>query len=337
MKWLKKPDKQSVTPIYQQIEENFLRAIENAQLQIGEKIPSINKICSEFEIAPGTVIRAYEDLRKMGVVSSKKGKGYFILNTHNQNKTKVFLLFDRINTYKEILYDEILNKLNPEIEVEVFFHHYDIKLFEKLIKSNLGKFGYYAILPHFNEDVSKILMKIPVNKLIIVDKSISKLKGNYAAIVQDFENDIYNGLVSQKEKIMKYDQIVFSSSESPFQFVPEGCLKGFRKFCIENKVQFKMVKNLNSKTIETKTIYLLYSDAELISLLKEIEIRNWIPGKEVGIISYDDTPMKEILAGGISVLSTDFIHMGTVVASFINGAPFKKYLNPSQFILRNSV
>ncbi len=337
MKWLKKPDKQSITPIYQQIKESVMGAIEVSNLQIGDSIPSINKICNEFGLAPGTVIRAYEELREMGIISSKQGKGYFISNTQYQQKTKVFLLFDRMNAYKEILYDEILNTLNPDIEVEVFFHHYDIKRFEKLIKANIGKYSYYAIMPHFNQDVSKIMSKIPEKKLIIIDKSVSKLKGKYASIFQDFENDIYNGLDSQKENIKKYDQIVFSSSESPFQFVPEGCLKGFRKFCIENEIQFKMVQTHDYKTIQPKTIYLLYSDTELINVLKELEIRNWIPGKDIGIISYDDTPMKEILAGGISVLTTDFKNMGTVVAAFINGAPFEQYSNPSKFILRNSI
>lgn len=337
MKWLTKPDKQSITPIYQQIKESVLGAIESENLQIGESIPSINKVCNEFELAPGTVIRAYEELREMGIISSKQGKGYFISNTRYQKKTRVFLLFDRMNAYKEILYDEILNGLNPDIEVEVFFHHYDIKRFEKLIKSNLGKYSYYAVMPHFNQDVSRIVSKIPEKKLIILDKSVSELNGKYAAIFQDFENDIYNGLVSQKEKIKKYDQIVFSSSAGPFQFVPEGCMKGFQKFCMENEIQFKMVKKLAPETIQIKTIYLLYSDTELINLLKEIEIRNWIPGRDIGIISYDDTPIKEILAGGISVLSTDFKNMGSVVVSFINGAPFEHYTNPSQFILRNSL
>ncbi len=337
MKWFIKPDKQSITPIYQQIKESVLVAVENAQLQTGDNIPSINKICNEFKLAPGTVIRAYEELREMGIISSKQGKGYFISNDQYQHKTKVFLLFDRMTAYKEILYDEILNTLHADIEVEVFFHHYDIKRFEKLIKSNLGKYSYYAVMPHFNQDVSKIMSKIPEKKLIILDKSVPKLNGKYAAIFQDFESDIYNGLVSQKEKLMKYDKIVFSSSESKFQFVPEGCVTGFRKFCTENEIQFKMVKTLDYKSIEPKTIYLLYSDTELINLLKELEMRNWIPGKDIGIISYDDTPMKEILAGGISVLSTDFKNMGTVLASFINGAPFEQHANPSHFILRNSI
>jgi DNA-binding LacI/PurR family transcriptional regulator len=119
--------------------------------------------------------------------------------------------------------------------------------------------------------------------------------------------------------------------------VPDGCLKGFQRFCIENGVPFKMVKNIDLKTIQSKTIYLIYSDNELINLLKKIEKQNLVPGKDVGIISYDDTPMKEILAGGISVLSTDFKHMGNVAASFMNGAAFEQLSNPSKFILRNSI
>jgi DNA-binding transcriptional regulator YhcF (GntR family) len=337
MKWLNQPDKLSITPIYQQIKESVLAALENKKLKIGDHIPSINKICNEFGLAPGTVIRAYEELRELGIISSKQGKGYYISNINFQRRTKVFLLFDRMTAYKEILYDAIINKVNPDIEVEVFFHHYDLKRFEKLIKSNLGKYSYYAIMPHFNQDVSKIIAKIPDKKLIIIDKSVVGLNGKYAAIYQDFESDIYNGLVSQTEQIKTYGQFVFSSSSSPFQFVPDGCLKGFQRFCEENGVHYKMVKNLDPAAIEPATIYLLYSDNELINLLKELEIRDWKPGKDVGIISYDDTPMKEILAGGISVLSTDFKNMGAIVASYINGAPFEQHANPSQFILRKSV
>jgi DNA-binding transcriptional regulator YhcF (GntR family) len=337
MRWLRNPDKQSIIPIYQQIKNSITEAVENKQLQTGERIPSINKVCSRFNLAPGTVIRAYEELREIGIISSKQGKGYFISNTRLQKKTRVFLLFDRMNAYKEILYDAILSSLRPETEIEVCFHHYDIKRFEKLIKSNLGKYSFYVIMPHFNHDVSKIVCKIPEKKLIILDKSVPGLNGKYAAIFQDFESDIYHGLVSQKTRIKKYGQIVFSSSESHFQFVPDGCLTGFRRFCEENAIKYKMVKNLDPKTIELNTIYLLYSDNELINLLKEIDMRGWIPGKDIGIISYDDTPMKEILNGGISVLSTDFKNMGNVVASFINGAPFEQNRNPSQLIIRNSI
>jgi DNA-binding transcriptional regulator YhcF (GntR family) len=327
----------SMIPVYKQIVLGILDGIAQKKISLGMKMPSIHKIRKEFGLSPGTIIRAYEELRDMGIVSSHQGKGYYISGIHVQEKTKVFLLFDRMNSYKEILYDAILHHLNPGIDADVFFHHYHIKRFEKLIRENLGKYSFYAVMPHFNEDVSKILAKIPERKLIIMDKAVPRLKGKYAAIFQDFEEDIYKGLISQKESINSYKHFVFSSSESPFQFIPDGCIQGFKRFCNENGMSFEIVQKLDLTRVKQKTIYLLFSDMELISLIKTVELRNWVPGKDFGIISYDETPMKEILYGGISVLSTDFRNMGMKVASFINGEAFSQEANPFKLILRNSL
>lgn len=337
MSWSLKIDQKSMVPVYKQIVQSVLDGITDSKIAVGMKMPSIHKIGKEFGLAPGTVIRAYDELRELSIISSRQGKGYYISSIEINQKTKVFLLFDRMNAYKEILYDAVLQHLAPDIEVDVFFHHYDLKRFEKLIRENAGKYTFYAVMPHFNEDVSRILSRIPERKLIVLDKSVPHLLGKYAAVYQDFENDIYQGLKSQADKFARYGRLVFSCSESPFQFVPEGCIKGFKRFCMEVNMPYEIVKKLSVQEVQEDTIYLLYSDMELISLLKELDARHWKPGKEVGIISYDDTPMKEILKGGISVLSTDFKQMGLTVASIINGSPFCKQANPFRFILRNSV
>lgn len=337
MKFSLQIEKKSMIPVYKQIVQNILDGIKQKNITVGMKMPSIHKIGNEFGLSPGTVIRAYGDLRQMGIISSQQGKGYYISNIDVNEKIKVFLLFDRMNAYKEILYDAILNHLNPGIELDVFFHHYDIRRFEKLIRENLGKYSFYAVMPHFNQDVSKILAKIPEQKLIILDKSVPKLKGKYAAVYQDFENDIYSGLISQINRISQYQRFVFSGSDSPFQFIPDGCLNGFRKFCTEMEMPFEIIPRLKLNSIQEGTIYLLYSDMELIGLIKELETRNLKPGIDVGVISFDETPMKEILKGGISVLSTDFNQMGFTAASFINGEPFCQQANTFRFILRNSM
>ncbi|HLN72896.1 MAG TPA: GntR family transcriptional regulator [Prolixibacteraceae bacterium] len=337
MSWSLKIDQKSMVPVYKQIVQSVLDGITDSKIVVGMKMPSIHKIGKEFGLAPGTVIRAYDELRQMSILSSRQGKGYYISNVEVSNKIKVFLLFDRMNAYKETLYDAILHHLDPGIEVDVFFHHYDLKRFEKLLRENAGKYSFYVIMAHFNEDVSRILSRIPERKLIILDKSVPQLSGKYAAVYQDFENDIYQGLKSQQSRFAKYRRFVFSCSESPFQFVPQGCIKGFERFCHEMNMPYEIVKRLNVAEVLKDTVCLLYSDLELISLLKELDARHWVPGKEVGIITYDDTPMKEILKGGISVLSTDFKQMGLTVAAFINGSSFIQQSNPFQFILRSSV
>ena len=121
MSWLLKIDQKSMVPVYKQIVQNIQDGIKDKKISVGMKMPSIHKIGNEFGLSPGTVIRAYDQLREMGIVSSQQGKGYYISNVEVQEKTKVFLLFDRMNAYKEILYDAILQNLDSAIEVDVFF------------------------------------------------------------------------------------------------------------------------------------------------------------------------------------------------------------------------
>ncbi|WP_332913348.1 substrate-binding domain-containing protein [Algoriphagus boritolerans] len=42
-------------------------------------------------------------------------------------------------------------------------------------------------------------------------------------------------------------------------------------------------------------------------------------GRDIGVISYNDTPLKEILADGITTISTDFHQMGKTIAEQILG------------------
>ncbi len=49
---------------------------------------------------------------------------------------------------------------------------------------------------------------------------------------------------------------------------------------------------------------------DLVLLLKKLNQTNLVLGKDIGIISYNETPVKEILRDGITVISTDFQNLG---------------------------
>lgn len=336
MKWLNKPDKQSIKPVYQQIKEDILSAVGNQKLRIGESIPSINKICGEFGIAPGTVIRAYEELREMGIISSKQGKGYFVAGTQVEQKTKIFLLFDRMNAFKEILYDSFRNEFTEETEIQVFFHHYDSKRFEKLIRENLGKFSHYILMPHLNENIQRIVQRIPEKRLIFIDNLPANLRTNAHAVYQDFYNDISNALTERILEISKYKFINLSLSKSDFQFVPHETQKGFVNFCEIHQLQHKIMQNISETNISKNNLYIIFDDNELLNTLKIIQQKGWKLKDDVGIISFDETPMKELLAGGISVLTTDFISMGKTAAQLVKGVINGQIANPFFLIERGS-
>jgi DNA-binding LacI/PurR family transcriptional regulator len=83
--------------------------------------------------------------------------------------------------------------------------------------------------------------------------------------------------------------------------------------------------------------FLAVSDQDLIELLKLCKLNKWDPGKDIGIISYDETPLKEILAGGISVISTDFKKMGETAAEMLKEGIRSKIENPCLFLARKSL
>jgi DNA-binding transcriptional regulator YhcF (GntR family) len=324
------------TPKYEQLVNEIIRHIKTGVLTIGDKLPSIHEICHNYDISRDTVIIAYNELKSRGIISPKQGKGFYVSSTELKSKLKIFLLFDVMNSYKEVLYRSFITSLGLHYQVDIFFHYYNLKVFHQLIVNNLSKYGYFVVMPHFNEDVSGIINMIPREKLLIIDKDIPALEKNYAAIFQNFEADIYGALITALPLLKKYKDIKLISSRT-FQFIPDGMEIGFIKFCKDSGLKHKVYETIGSSNPAKGDVYLVVSDHDLIELVKLSKTKSWAPGIDIGIISYDETPLKEILAGGISVISTDFRKMGETAAGMIKERIFEKIENPYFFISRNSL
>jgi DNA-binding LacI/PurR family transcriptional regulator len=62
-----------------------------------------------------------------------------------------------------------------------------------------------------------------------------------------------------------------------------------------------------------------------------------IPGQDIGIVSYNESPFKEIIADGITTITTDFNQMGQSIIEMIFNNSTKHIENPSKLIIRNSI
>lgn len=330
-------DEQNINPIYRQIEDSIIEGIKEKWINLGDRVPSINKVCRHFSLAPGTVTRAYDELQQRGILVSKQGKGYYINGTNIEQKIQVFMLFDRLNAYKEILYNSFIAKMGEQAHIQLFFHHYDSKRFKELIRDHLGKFHYYVIMPHFNENVEEHVNPIPPEKLLLIDKGIPGLKGKYNSVYQDFYIDIKNGLTSVNHLIHKYRRINLVLSSNKFQFIPDGIREGVQDYCRLNDLGYRELDLLKPAQVHAGEMFIVFTDQDLIYLIREKQRKGFQTGEDIGIISYDDTPMKEILDGGITVATTDFVKMGKTCAKLILSGETKKIHNPFRIIVRKSL
>ena len=115
-------------------------------------------------------------------------------------------------------------------------------------------------------------------------------------------------------------------------------MQGFRNFCLQNNFRNEVLDEINEHTtIEPKQAYIVIEESDLCNLIKKARAKNLAIGKDVGIISYNDSPLKEILLDGITVITTDHNKMGETAAQLILENRKEKIKNPFVLIRRGSL
>jgi DNA-binding transcriptional regulator YhcF (GntR family) len=323
-------DHDSPVPIYKQLVKVFQDLVLAGEYKEGDRVPSMNDLSIELDISKETVQKAYSILREMEIFESIQGKGFYI-SGKKAGKIKTLLLFDKISTYKQVLFNSFVETIGASAEITIHLHNQDINLFEFFIEENLDKFDYYLITPHFplNPDIQKravkILKKIPNRKLLLLDRNIKELQGNFGSVYQDFEEDIFDGLSRSVDIIKKYKRLNVISM--PGSMYAPLIIKGIEKFSKEKKIDFKILENINIEKIQKQDSFLILNgqlDIELIELMKSANLKGLRIGKDIGIISYNESPINEIILNGLTVFSTDFKQMGKLAATMILEKSLKK-------------
>jgi GntR family transcriptional regulator len=68
----------SGVPIYRQIQDQVRFGISSGLLRPGEQLPTVRALAVELSVNPNTVIKAYTELEREGVVTTEQGSGTFI-------------------------------------------------------------------------------------------------------------------------------------------------------------------------------------------------------------------------------------------------------------------
>ncbi|WP_262910767.1 GntR family transcriptional regulator [Wocania arenilitoris] len=320
-------------PKYKQIVNSIEELIASGTLKKGDQIPSINKIKKDHTLSRDTVIMAFNELKNRGIIQSVVGKGYYISSENITITKKVFLLFDELNSFKEDLYNSFLESLGDNAQVDIYFHHFNKTIFKKLIDNNLGAYNYYVIMPANISNTIEDIQKLPPEKVYILDQIHNDLS-QYPAVYQNFEKALYNNLKKAHHLIKKYKKLILIF---PKDKQPQGILKGFIRFCEEINTPFEVINAFKSSHLNKGELFIMPDDKTLLQIIKKMKQKNFILSKDIGIISYNDTLLKEIVEGGITTISTDFNVMGSRLAKMILNKETLQIENPNNLILRNSL
>ena len=312
----------SKSPIYKQLVEKFEDAIRSGLLKPGEQIPSMNDFAIQLDISKETVKKAYGILREKELLVPQQGKGFYVAEVNESAKPKVLVLFDKLSIYKEVLYNSLASELGENADITILTHNQNLDLFTYYLDTCLDKYDYYVISPHFPLDeksqamARKLISRVPNRKLIMVDHWLQSYTGNYGAVYQDFENDVYDGLKQGLDKLKGTSLKVITLPSSLYG--PMVC-KGVDRFCMEFGIPIEYMHSAPEKINENETYLIINSqlDSGLAALARKIREQNLTIGKDVFIISYNEFDLNEVVLNGLTTISADFKQMGKTAATMI--------------------
>ena len=121
--WLE-VDQRSGVPIYVQLVAGVKHALEVGTLRSGERLPTVRGLAEELAVAPNTVVKAYNELQRAGLIGSRPGVGTVVLADLGEavRKQQVEALHERIGVLVRdavglgITEDELWERFEREFE-----------------------------------------------------------------------------------------------------------------------------------------------------------------------------------------------------------------------------
>ncbi|AWW00317.1 GntR family transcriptional regulator [Arcticibacterium luteifluviistationis] len=327
----------SATPKYQQLVNSILESIRFGRLKKGDTLPSINEVSYGFEISRITVEKGYNELRKRNFIAAHPGKGFFVINDQVEQDLKILLLFNKLSAHKKQIYDSLVAKLGNRAAIEFYIYNNDATQFCQLLENHKKGYSHYVIIPNFiegDEQALKLINKLPKDQLIVIDKMLDGITGKFAAVYQPFEDDIFGALGEAWETLKKYNRMVLIFPEN--SYYPKDIMQGFINFCNSYEFNYKIINDIRKSKIRPGELYLNVMEDDLVKLLDMIPASGLKVGQDIGIISYNETPLKKFILNGITTISTDFSLMGEKAGELILNNKKEHTKNPFTIRLRAS-
>ena len=291
---------------YMQLVDYIMSEIETNKLNINDRLPTLAQLTTKLKISKETALKGLSYLSEKGIIESEYRKGYYVKRLKQHQPYRVCMILDKMNILRDRVYQAFLEEIKGQAEVEVFFHHHNFKVFEKLIEENLSSYTHFVIVTFFKENPSNILNKIPPHKRIIIDRREQGLQGEYTCIYQDHKSDIVDSLTELQPLLQKYKRLVLLAPLEAYH--AQDLIEGFTDFARQHKNTHEILHQIDEHTAQKGDAYITFSryDQDDVDIIKIARKKNWKLGKDIGLLSYNDTAVKEVLEDGITVISTDF-------------------------------
>lgn len=319
------------------IENYFIDMINEGVLKKGMKLPSINELAGKCKIARETVVKSYNLLKSKGLIESRHGKGFIVIKSKYKKSVNVFILLDVMsNSYKEQLVRGLNENLGNKVSITCFAHRYNPEMFVNLIEDAVGRYEYYVVFAMRDKSTFKSVLKIPQNRLLLLDvpADIPDCESSY--IYQNSDENFYKALSESLPFISKYKK--FYMIFDPSGTHPVERISAFKRFCSDNSLDCRILDDFSEAYLEKGAFFMVMDDNHLVDILLSAKDKGLKVKDDFGVISYNDSPIKKVVADGAAVISINFYNLGKMLAQQLQDwNPNLREVVPTYFIRRGTV
>ncbi len=306
-------------------------AVESGKFPAGELLPSVNMLSRQTGYSRDTVVKAYRLLKERSLVESVPAKGFYV----SGGSSRIFMLLDDFSAFKEQLYQAFRTSIPGSWTVDLLFHHYNEKIFKQLILNAAGRYSMYLVMNISNRSLHPVLSKIDPNKLLVLDMgSGEKPETNF--LLQNFDQAVVRCLEESMPYLGKYNEIILIYARQKTPHPPET-ESAVREFCGKHGFAFSVFPGMEKSNLKKGQMYMVIKENDLVDVVRLCRQRNLTLGKDIGVLAYNETPMKEIAGNGITTISVNFREMGEKAAIFVTKKQKIREILPTSLIIRNSL
>lgn len=253
---------------------------------------------------------------------------------------KVLVLFNRLSSHKKIIYTSFIKNLGVDYAVDFHLYNNDAALFRRILKEqDLDDYVRIVVVPYFEDNGAsayEVLNHIPKDKLLVLDKLDSKVNEKFTAVYEDFEQDLTQALLQLKERLSNYETIKLIFPKT--SYYPAEITESFSRFCADFAFDYEIIDKVPSDITKSKVAYICLTENDLVLLVDTVLSSGHEIGKDIGIVSYNETPVKKMIVQGITTVSADFNLMGAKAAEFVkNRITAERFAVPFQITIRKSL
>jgi GntR family transcriptional regulator len=107
-----------------QLVEQVRHAVEVGSLVGGDRLPTVRALAEELTVAPNTVVKAYNELQRMGLIESRPGVGTVVAGSVGETarEARIEALYERLSVLVRdavglgIMEDDLWERVDAEFE-----------------------------------------------------------------------------------------------------------------------------------------------------------------------------------------------------------------------------